>query len=149
MILPCYGANATPMPGRQDLPARVGGGRARNARPAYPAHTPLWDSRKIGFCTAASPPEPMPNDTKTPPEGAHLTNFIRQHVERDLAEGKYAQRRWAGKPGTASVHANAPLDPAKIRTRFPPEPNGYLHIRHAQSICLNFCLPDEYGGVRR
>ncbi|MEP7069865.1 MAG: glutamine--tRNA ligase/YqeY domain fusion protein [Usitatibacter sp.] len=87
------------------------------------------------------------NDTKTPPESAHLTNFIRQHVERDLAEGKYSQRHWGGKPGPAATHASAPLDPAKIRTRFPPEPNGYLHIGHAKSICLNFGLADEYGGV--
>jgi glutaminyl-tRNA synthetase len=87
------------------------------------------------------------NDTKTPAEGAHVTNFIRQHIERDLADGKYAQRHWAGTPGTAPTHAAAALDPAKIRTRFPPEPNGYLHIGHAKSICLNFGLADEYGGV--
>ena len=88
----------------------------------------------------------MPDNTKAP-EGAHLTNFIKQHIDRDLAEGKYAQRRWGGEPGPASAHANAPLDPAKIRTRFPPEPNGYLHIGHAKSICLNFGLAQEYGGV--
>ncbi len=87
------------------------------------------------------------NDTKTPPEGAHLTNFIRQHVERDLAEGKYAQRHWSGEPGLAATQAKGPLDPAKIRTRFPPEPNGYLHIGHAKSICLNFGLAEEFGGV--
>ena len=89
----------------------------------------------------------MPNDTKTPPEAAHVTNFIRQHIERDLADGKYANRRWGGEPGPLSKHANAPLDPAKIRTRFPPEPNGYLHIGHAKSIFLNFGLAKDYGGV--
>jgi glutaminyl-tRNA synthetase len=87
------------------------------------------------------------NDSKTPPEGAHVTNFIRQHVERDVAEGKYSSRRWGGEPGPASAHANAPIDPAKIRTRFPPEPNGYLHIGHAKSICLNFGIAQEYHGV--
>jgi glutaminyl-tRNA synthetase len=86
------------------------------------------------------------NDSKAP-EGAHVTNFIRQHIEKDLAEGKYAQRRWGGGPGPLSKHTDAPLDPAKIRTRFPPEPNGYLHIGHAKSICLNFGLADEYGGI--
>jgi glutaminyl-tRNA synthetase len=89
----------------------------------------------------------MPNDTKTPSEGAHLTNFIRQHIERDLAEGKYSARRWGSRPGPLATHQDAPLDPARIRTRFPPEPNGYLHIGHAKSICLNFGLADDYGGV--
>ncbi|MGD9953757.1 MAG: glutamate--tRNA ligase family protein, partial [Burkholderiales bacterium] len=88
----------------------------------------------------------MPNDSKTP-EGAHLTNFIKQRIESDLASGKYAARRWGGRPGKLSVHAGAPLDPARIRTRFPPEPNGYLHIGHAKSICLNFGLAQEYGGI--
>jgi len=86
-------------------------------------------------------------DNAKAPESAHLTNFIKQHIDRDLAEGKYSSRRWGGDPGPASVHANAPIDPAKIRTRFPPEPNGYLHIGHAKSICLNFGLAQEYGGV--
>ena len=87
------------------------------------------------------------NDSKAPPEGAHITNFIRQHIERDLEAGKYAARRWGGEPGPAATHANAPIDPAKIRTRFPPEPNGYLHIGHAKSICLNFGMAEQYGGV--
>ena len=51
-------------------------------------------------------------------------NFIEEIVERDLAEG---------------VHKS-------ILTRFPPEPNGYLHIGHAKSICLNFGLAKKYGG---
>ena len=60
------------------------------------------------------------SDTTT----ASASNFIRQIVERDLAEGKYAQ----------------------IITRFPPEPNGYLHIGHAKSICLNFGLARDFNG---
>jgi len=78
---------------------------------------------------------------------APASNFLRQIIERDLADGTYAGRRFAGTPGDAAHHAAAPPDPAKIRTRFPPEPNGYLHIGHAKSICLNFGLAEEYGGI--
>ena len=88
----------------------------------------------------------MPNDSKAP-EGAHITNFIRTRIETDLASGKFVARRWGGKPGKAEVHANAAPDPAKIRTRFPPEPNGYLHIGHAKSICLNFGLALDFDGI--
>ncbi len=75
------------------------------------------------------------------------SNFLRQIIEHDLADGRYAQRRFAGTPGDAVHHAAGQRDPAKIRTRFPPEPNGYLHIGHAKSITLNFGLATEYAGV--
>lgn len=75
------------------------------------------------------------------------SNFLRNIIERDLSQGTYASRRWAGSPGDAAHHATGRPDPAKIRTRFPPEPNGYLHIGHAKSICLNFGLARDYGGV--
>ena len=52
-------------------------------------------------------------------------NFIEQLVAEDLAEGKHGGR---------------------VLTRFPPEPNGYLHIGHAKSICLNFGLAAQFGG---
>ncbi|MBI2312719.1 MAG: glutamine--tRNA ligase/YqeY domain fusion protein [Betaproteobacteria bacterium] len=74
------------------------------------------------------------------------SNFLRSLVESDLLAGKYAGRTWAGHPGSAAVQAKGAPDPAKIRTRFPPEPNGYLHIGHAKSICLNFGLARDYGG---
>src|SRR5476649_188826 len=77
----------------------------------------------------------------------HVGNFIRNIIDADLAAGKYASRTWGGKPGGASAHAGAPADPAKIRTRFPPEPNGYLHFGHAKSICLNFGMARDYGGA--
>ena len=75
------------------------------------------------------------------------SNFIRNIIDADLAGDKLAGRRWAGKPGPAALHEAAPPDAAKIRTRFPPEPNGYLHIGHAKSICLNFGLARDYGGA--
>ena len=78
---------------------------------------------------------------------AKVSNFLRQIIEKDLEQGTHASRRWGGSPGDAAHHAAGPLDPAKIRTRFPPEPNGYLHIGHAKSICINFGLAEEYGGV--
>jgi glutaminyl-tRNA synthetase len=92
------------------------------------------------------PANPLP-DTPNAAENTKASNFLRQIIEADLAQGTYANRRWAGSPGDAAHHADAPLDSAKIRTRFPPEPNGYLHIGHAKSICINFGLARDYGGV--
>ena len=57
-------------------------------------------------------------------------HFIAQIIDADVAAGKW------GAAGDASV----------VRTRFPPEPNGYLHIGHAKSICLNFGLAERHGG---
>jgi glutaminyl-tRNA synthetase len=84
-----------------------------------------------------------PNKTATP----HVTNFIRNIIEADLAGSAYSTRTWGGKPGGTKTHAGAAADPAKIRTRFPPEPNGYLHFGHAKSICLNFGLARDFGGA--
>ena len=62
--------------------------------------------------------------TSLPTEGPARSDFIRQIVREDLASGKHAA----------------------VRTRFPPEPNGYLHIGHAKAICLDFGVAAEFGG---
>jgi len=58
--------------------------------------------------------------------GEKKSNFIIEAIEKDLAEGKNGGR---------------------VQTRFPPEPNGYLHIGHAKAICMDFGVAEQYGGV--
>ncbi|MEY4415914.1 MAG: hypothetical protein RIQ53_3207, partial [Pseudomonadota bacterium] len=86
---------------------------------------------------------PAPSDGAAKP----VHNFLRAIIERELAEGVYGQRQWGGSPGDAAHHAAGAADPAPVRLRFPPEPNGYLHVGHAKSICLNFGLARDFGGV--
>jgi glutaminyl-tRNA synthetase len=89
-----------------------------------------------------------PTPSNTPTADNHKpSNFLRQIIEADLAQGTNAARQWAGSPGDAAHQATGQIDAAKIRTRFPPEPNGYLHVGHAKSICLNFGLAKDYGGI--
>lgn len=69
--------------------------------------------------------EHIPASPETPADSHEKRDFIRQIVREDLASGKHQA----------------------IKTRFPPEPNGYLHIGHAKSICLNFGIAGEFNGV--
>jgi glutaminyl-tRNA synthetase len=75
------------------------------------------------------------------------SNFIRAIIEKDIEQHKFEQKKWAGSPGGAEHQKAGQVDTAKIRTRFPPEPNGYLHIGHAKSIFLNFGLARDYEGI--
>jgi glutaminyl-tRNA synthetase len=82
-----------------------------------------------------------------PGASARVNNFIRHIIDADLKAGKYLSRHWSGQPGPAAQQKVGAGDTAKIRTRFPPEPNGYLHFGHAKSICLNFGLALDYAGA--
>ena len=66
------------------------------------------------------------SETNLNEESKKSLNFIENIVEKDLAEGKNGNR---------------------VQTRFPPEPNGYLHIGHAKAICMDFGIAQKYGGV--
>ena len=89
----------------------------------------------------------IPANNDTTKDAAKPSNFLRQIIEADLAQGTHSHNHWAGTPGDAAHQGAGALDPARIRTRFPPEPNGYLHVGHAKSICLNFGLARDYGGA--
>ncbi len=78
---------------------------------------------------------------------ASTSNFIKQIIDADLKSDRLHDKRWAPPPATASDLAHAAPDSARIRTRFPPEPNGFLHIGHAKSIWVNFGMAQQYGGV--
>src|ERR1041384_5820694 len=65
-------------------------------------------------------------DQNAAPDAPESLDFVRRIVEEDIRTNK-----WGG----------------RIATRFPPEPNGYLHIGHAKSICLNFGIAQEFGGT--
>src|SRR5690606_35873373 len=94
----------------------VGGARLNWPSPHVSPH------RMTSNAPAPERPATAGEPVDTPAAGKH--DFIRQIVRDDLASGKHDA----------------------IRTRFPPEPNGYLHIGHAKAICLDFGIAEEFGG---
>jgi glutaminyl-tRNA synthetase len=78
--------------------------------------------------TNSNPESPAAQNQDTPVQAAATpSNFLRDQIIEDLRTQKYGD--------------------AQIQTRFPPEPNGYLHIGHAKAICIDFGLADEFGGL--
>ncbi len=77
------------------------------------------------FCWGVVHTKPFMTSKDLPPKDLTSKDFVRSIVEEDLGTD-----RWDG----------------RVHTRFPPEPNGYLHIGHAKSVCLNFGIAREYGG---
>ena len=82
----------------------------------FPKAIALSTTTDVSHDTAATPPVPAPAARK---------DFIREMVAEDVATGRFGRA---------------------VQTRFPPEPNGFLHVGHAKSICLNFGLAEEFAG---
>ena len=117
-----------PAPSRGAEPARpIGYNRAITPSASGPGCA-LWRILILPpiLPTPALPMKPEKNPASPAAEAPVVSNFIRSIIDEDNRNGK-----WGG----------------RVETRFPPEPNGYLHYGHAKSICLNFGLAEAYGGV--
>lgn len=111
------------------LMLRVGGSRAGWSHTAHLLRSarrpPPPSSARFAASAAASAAEDgSSKGGKGSAPAVEVTNFVRNIIKADLASGKHPE----------------------IVTRFPPEPNGYLHIGHAKSICVNFGLAEEFAG---
>src|SRR5450759_2338457 len=143
--------------GSRPRPHRREGHQTRGARPAGPARphrsprvaAALRDDRGAGQRDDAAPPPGFRGRDRRPGQGAGRERS-RGTLERLMTEASAPAAETPGKDFIREIldeDRRTGRHAGRVATRFPPEPNGYLHIGHAKSICLNFGVAIEYGGT--
>jgi glutaminyl-tRNA synthetase len=102
-----------------------------------------------GYNTPSAPPAP---NARVPPISRNSRTGLSSSMSNNSTKSGASKTGDSPKPAHFIRHiiaadVEAGLNSSKVHTRFPPEPNGYLHIGHAKSICLNFGMAEEFGGL--